>query len=287
MRAARAISCCAAGLELIATANLSRIPRLRSPALLVEIGFETAVNFLGHFLQSQFAQRNQGSRTEKIRERLLHPVERINIAAPHAGLQRLRSEVRHDHFPHPLHHPVGNSLPHRDAADSLHAGSDTLQVLDIHGRQDADVGVHQLQNVFVAFVVPAAFDVGVGQFVDQHHRRFAGQNCVEVHFLEDRALVFEFLSGDGFEFLGQFNHAFAAVGLDDADDHIFAAALAPDGLAQHVVGFSHAGRVSEKQLERAAFFFGRGFFKPLLWSLGHCRLLSWTAFDLSISATIA
>ena len=87
-------------------------------------------------------------------------------------------------------------------------------------------------------------------------------------------LYSSFFRGTVSSFCGQFNHALAAVGLDDADDDIFAAALAPDGLAQHAVGLSHAGRVSQKQFERAAFFFWRGFFKPLLWSLGHCRLLS-------------
>ena len=156
----------------------------------------------------------------------------------------------------------------------LHAGSDTLQVLNVHRGQDANVVVQQLQNIFVALVMPAAFDVGVGQFVDQDHRRLAGENSVQVHLLEDGAFVFEFFSGNGFELLGEFNHSLAAVGLYDADDYILAAALAPDGFAQHAVGFSHAGRVSEKQLERAALLFGRRFFKPLLWSLGHCRLLS-------------
>ena len=136
------------------------------------------------------------------------------------------------------------------------------------------VGVDQLQNVFITFAVAAAFDVGVGQFVDQHHRRLASQNSVQVHFLEDRALVFELFSGNGFELLDQFHDSLAAMRLYDADDYIFAPAFPADGLAQHAVGFPHPGRISQEQLERAASFSRRGFFKPLLWSLGHRRLLS-------------
>ena len=46
------------------------------------------------------------------------------------------------------------------------------------------------------------------------------------------------------------------MGLDHADDHIFAAAVAADGLAQHAVGLANAGRIAEKELEDSAFLCG-------------------------------
>src|SRR5436853_5526003 len=56
-----------------------------------------------------------------------------------------------------------------------------------------------------------------------------------------------------------------------ADDHIFAAALAADALAEHVVGFAYSRRVAEEKFEDALFFLRSGFFQPLLRRLGHER----------------
>jgi hypothetical protein len=72
------------------------------------------------------------------------------------------------------------------------------------------------------------------------------------HFLEGRAFVFEFFPGKHFELLGEFHRALASVGLDDSNHDIFAAILPANSLAQHAVGFAHAGCVAEEQLKDAA-----------------------------------
>ena len=117
------------------------------------------------------------------------------------SLQRLRGEVGHDHFLHPLHHPVGDGLANRDSADALHAGSNALQVLNVHGGEHANVGVEKLKHVFVALAVLAAFDVGVGKLIHQDHGRLAGQDAFRSISSKIGALIFDLLSRNGVELL--------------------------------------------------------------------------------------
>src|ERR1700683_5259641 len=57
--------------------------------------------------------------------------------------------------------------------------------------------------------------------------------------------------------------------LHNSNHHIFAAAVAPDGLGQHGMGLAHARSISKKELELAALVRWRTFLQPLLGSLGH------------------
>ena len=82
-----------------------------------------------------------------------------------------------------LQQPVGNSLAHDDAGDLVNKGCNALQVLNVHGGEDIDLVLEQLQNVFVALVVLAAVDVGVGQLIDDRDLRTAREDGVDVHLL--------------------------------------------------------------------------------------------------------
>ena len=84
-----------------------------------------------------------------------------------------------------------------------------------------------------------------------------------------RAFVVDLLARNRLQAGGDFLRRLAAVGLDHADDHVFAAALAANGLAQHGIGFADTRRIAEKQLEDAALLFGRGLLQPLLGRLLH------------------
>ena len=120
----------------------------------------------------------------------------------------------------------------------------------------------------------AAGNVGVRQLVHQRDRRAARDDGVHVHFLEHRALVFDFLARDGIELRHEFGDAFAAVGFHDADDDVFAATVAADRLAEHAVGLADARRVAEKQLQHAfRFFRRRGDRQPLFRGLRHVFIL--------------
>ena len=137
-------------------------------------------------------------------------------------------------------HPVGHGLAHQHAGDLVHHGRDALQVLHVHGGDHVDLVVEQLEDIFVALVVLAALDVGVRQLVHQHDLRMARQNGVHVHLFEERAFVVDLLARHRLQARGHFLRRLAAVGLDHSDDHVFAATLAADGLAQHGIGLADA-----------------------------------------------
>ncbi len=164
---------------------------------------------------------------------------------------------------------VGDGLADLDAGDALDGGGDALDVLDVEGGEDVDVGGEELLDVLVALGVFAALDVGVGELVDEDDLGAAGEDGVEVHLLEGDAAVLEVPAGHDGELLDELGGAGAAVGFDDADDDVLATALAADGLAEHVVGLADAGGVSEKEFESAAGLLRVCVFEPLLGSLGH------------------
>ena len=120
----------------------------------------------------------------------------------------------------------------------------------------------------------AAFNIGMGEFVNQYHRRFARKNGVHVHLFEDCPLVFDLASRNGIQSGCQLCDWFAPMRLDDADGYVFAPTVATDGLTQHVVSLSHARRISQKEFEHAFFLLRHRLFQPLLGSpthAGYCR----------------
>src|SRR5450759_4775188 len=236
--------------------------------------FQAQIHLLGHLAQGQLTQSDQVGLAEEIFERPSHALLRVDVAAPHAVLQRLRSQVDHHYFVDSLQYPVGNGLPYLDPGDSLHRRGYALQVLDIHGGKNVDPRVQQLQHIFVALAMFAALDIGVRQFVHQSDPRVPRENGVDVHLFEERALVLDRFARYCFQIRDQVTHRFAAVSFDYYDHHIFAAGVPADRLGQHGVGLAHAGSISEKELEQASLLRRRTLFQPLLGSLGHrayCR----------------
>ena len=66
-----------------------------------------------------------------------------------------------------------------------------------------------------------------------------------------------FLRGTASKLGSQFGDALAAVSLDNADDDVFAAAVAANGFAEHRESLANARRVAEKKLQIApGCFFG-------------------------------
>jgi hypothetical protein len=107
-------------------------------------------------------------------------------------------------------------------------------------------------------------NVCVGQFVDQNHLWVPGDNGANVHLFENRAFVFDLFPRNRLQAGEEFLDAFAAMGLDDADHHVFPAAPAPLRLAQHTERFANTGSVAKEKLENAAGLLrGGGNFQPL------------------------
>ena len=102
-------------------------------------------------------------------------------------------------------------------------------MLDVDRRVDVDAGGEQLLDVQVALGMAAPGRVGVREFVDQHELRPAREDGVEIHLLEDAALVLDAAARDDLEALEQRLGLGAPVRLDDADDDVDALALARAG----------------------------------------------------------
>jgi hypothetical protein len=131
-------------------------------------------------------------------------------------------------------------------------------------------GREDFENVFVSLAVPAAGNVCVGKFVHDHDSWPAGQNCIRVHFFEHGAFVIDLAAGNCFELCGQIGDAFTPMRFDDADRHVFAAAMPAKRLAQHAVRLADSGRVAEKQFQNAfGFFAGLRIFHTLFGSFRH------------------
>jgi len=242
---------------------------------------ETAVYNPSHLAKRQLAQSNQIAGTEKVRKGTLGAIYGIDVAALHAFLQGLRSQIGEDNFIHPLHDPVRDSFADLDAGDLLDGGADALHVLHVHGREHINFGVEEFDDVLVALGMLAALDVGVSQLIDDRDAWLAGQNGVDIHFVKNRALVFEFAGRNALQLAHQFRGGLAAVSFDHADDHILAAAGAANRLAEHVVGLADSRSVAEEQLENAARLFRRNVLEPLFGGLSHRSYCACTSGKMS------
>ncbi len=151
----------------------------------------------------------------------------VDVAVRHPAPQRVGGHVDELDLVGGAHHLVRDRLALADAGDPLHLVVERLEVLDVDGGDHVDAGGAQLLDVLGALLVPAARHVGVRQLVDQHHRRPAGQDRVDVHLGERRC------RGSSTSRRGTTSSPVelglglrAAVGLDEAD-HDVGAALEP------------------------------------------------------------
>ncbi len=152
----------------------------------------------------------------------------------------------------PVDDGVWNRLAHPDARDLRHDVVQAFDMLDVERRIDVDAVRQDFLNVEIALGMAAARRVGVGKFVDEDQRRTPGKDGVEVHFLEDAALVVDPRAGNDLEAVDQRLGFLAAVRLDDADHHVHAVGQSCTARHQHFIGLADAGGGAEKDLQTAA-----------------------------------
>ena len=228
----------------------------------VHVGRERAVDGLGHVLQGELAKCDQVAAAKEVGESLLCAIDAVDIAAAHSGLERLGREIGHHDLVGALHHPVRHGFADGNAGHALNGGRDALDMLHVHGCEYVDVGGQNVEHVFVSFAMLAAFDVAMGEFVDQDDLRMTRKDAVDIHLLEGDALVLDCFTGNLLELFGQLCRARPAVSFDHADDNVFSALVTANRFAEHVVGLADAGRVAEKEFERAARLLRRDLFQP-------------------------
>src|SRR5262249_40880200 len=103
----------------------------------------------------------------------------------------------------------------------------------------------------------AARRVGVRQLVDEDEPRMPLQDGVDVHLVEDAALVLDMTARDDLEPVEQRLGLLAAMRLDDADDDVEPLAALSLRRLQHREGLADPWCSAEEDLQAAAGFAGR------------------------------
>jgi len=169
----------------------------------------------------------------------------------------------------------GTVFANSDAGDGTHGGSDAFDVRMLSVETTSIFAARSSWDVFIALAVAAAGDVGVGELINEDDAGAAGEDGVNIHLFERSALVIDFLAGNGFELRGEFLDALAAMSFNDADNDVFSAAFAPEGLAQHAVGFADAWSVPKEEFENPPRVGrGRDEFEPLFGLFGQVEVFS-------------
>ena len=131
-----------------------------------------------------------------------------------------------------LQHAVGHGLAHGDAGDARDDVGEAFEMLDVERRPDVDAGVEQFLDVLPALGMAAVGRVGVGEFVDDDELGLARQRRVDVELLDLLRRDSRCLGAAGSRGLRAAPAVSrAAVGFDQADDHVAALALAARGRA--------------------------------------------------------
>ena len=229
----------------------------------LHVAEKLGVDPLGDAAQRQLAQRGQVAGREIVGERPAGGLADIDLAVLQPLDQVVGGDVDDLDVVGALDQPVRDGLAHPDAGDLRHHVVEALDVLDVHRGVDVDAGGEQLLDVDVALGMPALRRVGMRELVDQHQLRAAGEDGVEVHLLENPAPVGR-RGGAGTTSKPRSSASGlgAAVGLDDADDHVDAI-RAPGARPRPAWrrscrrraprrGRSSAGRASRAGLPRAA-----------------------------------
>ena len=85
----------------------------------------------------------------------------------------------------------------------------------------------------------------MGVLVDEHYVGPSDQDRVDVHLVQDRVPVLDLLSRHHLEITDLIGGLGATVRLDEPDDDIGAAFLAPYTLTEHLVGLADPRRCTE------------------------------------------
>ena len=92
----------------------------------------------------------------------------------------------------------------------------------------------------------------MGQLIDQHQLRMAGQHRRHIQLLEIDALVAETLAGNLLQSPGFAGRVLSAVGFQQTDHHIGAFPQRLLALLEHAAGLAHARRHADEHLVAAA-----------------------------------
>jgi hypothetical protein len=145
---------------------------------------ELFVNPLGGPAQRELAQRGQIRRREEVFKRAFRLFGNVDLAFLEPFDQVVGRKVNQFDRVGPIEYRVGNGFAHANVGYLCNDVVQAFNVLDIDRRIDVDPVVPQFLDVQITLWMPAAFGVGVREFVDEHDLWPPRQNGVEVHFAE-------------------------------------------------------------------------------------------------------
>ena len=211
-----------------------------------------AIDALGHLAQSQFAQRGQILLAEKVFQRRADLFGRVDLSRFQAIDEVFDGQIEVDDLIGFLEEGVGHRFTNDYAGGPLDDVLETFQMLDVERTDHVDSGVQNLFNILIPLVMARAGRIGMGQLVDDGHRRVTGENCVEVHIFNGEAAVFDATARDDFQPFQQGGGFGAAVGLNKSNHHVGAAFLQGMRLFEHPVGLADPGCEAHVELEPPA-----------------------------------
>ena len=91
-----------------------------------------------------------------------------------------------------------------------------------------------------------AWDVGVGELVDENDLRTSRQDRVQVHLLHELAVILGLKAGNDLEAADRLLGELAAMCLDEADDDVLSLGAPVVRLAEHREGLATPGRGAEE-----------------------------------------
>ena len=202
--------------------------------------------------QRQLAQRGEVAFLEEAPQRPARLVRAVDAALAHPLDQFGGRDVDQLDRVGFRQHAVGHRLGDAHAGDARDGLGQAFQVLDVHGGPDLDAGLAQLLHILPALRMPAAGRVAVGEFVEQQDRRPARQRGVEVELLQLLAAIGDAGAGQDRQVADRRLGLGAAVGLDDAGQHIRPGGAPPMRLGQHLHRLADARGGAEEHLQPPA-----------------------------------
>ena len=176
----------------------------------------------------------------------------VDFAFAKSLQQVVGRKVHQLHFVGRFEDRIGNGLGNPDAGNLRNDVLQTLQMLHVQSRIDADAGFQEPHHVLPALGVRHARGVGMRKLVDQDQLRASVQRGVDIEFDELGSAVRHFLAGQHVEPQHERLGLGARLRFNVADHDIEALLGLFAAGFQHRVGFADPRRRTEKDFEFAA-----------------------------------
>ena len=206
--------------------------------------------------QGQFPQGNQIPLAEEILERMLRLLRHVDLAVFEALEEVVGGKVDQLDIIGLFEHRVRHRFTHPNTGDLSHHIVQTLHVLHVDGRIDVDARLQEFHDVLPSLRVSRTLGIGVGQFVHQNELRTTGECRVKIEFPQCRSAMLDHAWRQNRQPFQQGFRFRTTVRFDPPDDDIHPVTSLLVRSPQHRVGFPHARRGAEKDLELAARLLG-------------------------------